>query len=94
MEVCCGFFGFDAGDAIEEEAEENPFHAPQAHKPKQKHPHGVAQCDLVKRGVCRAPPQSCPRRFPTGRSFLTAAAGGLLEPTKGVNRGNIRGLSG
>ena len=37
MEVCCGFFGFDAGDAIEEEAEENPFHAPQAHKPKQKH---------------------------------------------------------
>ena len=25
MEVCCGFFGFDAGDAIEEEAEENPF---------------------------------------------------------------------
>ena len=42
MEVCCGFFGFDAGDAIEEEAEENPFHAPQAHKPKQKHPLGVA----------------------------------------------------
>ena len=43
MEVCCGFFGFDAGDAIAEEAEENPFHAPQAHKPKQKHPHGVAR---------------------------------------------------
>ena len=44
MEVCCGFFGFDAGDAIEEEAEENPFAAPPAHKPKQKHPPlGVAR---------------------------------------------------
>ena len=44
MEVCCGFFGFDAGGAIEEEAEENPFAAPQVpHKHKQKHPHGVAR---------------------------------------------------
>ena len=44
MEVCCGFFGFDAGDAIEEDsAEENPF-AQEQHKPKkQKHPHGVAR---------------------------------------------------
>ena len=39
MEVCCGFFGFDAGDAIEEDsAEENPF-AQEQHKPKkQKQP--------------------------------------------------------
>ena len=43
MEVCCGFFGFDAGDAIEEQEEENPFHAPPTHKPKQKHPLGVAR---------------------------------------------------
>ena len=44
MEVCCGFFGFDAGDAIEEQEEENPFAAPQVpHKHKQKHPHGVAR---------------------------------------------------
>ena len=43
MEVCCGFFGFDAGDAIEE-AEENPFAAPPVpHKHKQKHPLGVAR---------------------------------------------------
>ena len=44
MEVCCGFFGFDAGDAIEEEAEENPFTPQEPHKPKkQKHPLGVAR---------------------------------------------------
>ena len=44
MEVCCGFFGFDAGDAIEEEAEENPFAPQEPHKPKkQKHPLGVAR---------------------------------------------------
>ena len=44
MEVCCGFFGFDTGDAIEEEAEENPFAAPPVpHKQKQKHPLGVAR---------------------------------------------------
>ena len=45
MEVCCGFFGFDAGDAIEEDnAEENPFTPQEPHKPKkQKHPLGVAR---------------------------------------------------
>jgi hypothetical protein len=42
MEVCCGFFGFGAGDAIEEQEEENPFHAPQE-KQKPKHPLGVAR---------------------------------------------------
>ena len=44
MEVCCGFFGFDTGDAIEEQEEENPFAAPQVpHKHKQKHSLGVAR---------------------------------------------------